>query len=427
MALTTSLILGTLLDESTELYQSRVPEYTRNNLKQIGDAITSDKNIMNEFIDSLINKVALSNVKSKMFNNPLARLKQAGGVPYGRTIEEIFINPATDQGFDTDGTKLLKQTKPDGKTCYYGLNRQSMYAVTVTRAQLQQAFTSEQSFMSLYSKILSSMYSGDQIDEFMLTKGAIAKAIDAGAMQVVRTDLADPKTLQKTISNVSKAFMFPTTEFAGYNLVNSDAIANGETPCITFCDTDRQALLLRSDAQTEINYEVLATLFNIEIVQLQAMTILVDNFPCDNYDIYAVLCDIDAIQVIDSVFETDDQKLGSALSWNYWLHHWQFLFVSMFGNMTAFGKPKSEVTAVDITGTATISVNNGTTQLTSTITPTTASVKTVQWTSSDVTTATVSSTGLVSAIANGTPTIKAEAMDGSGILDTQVITITNQV
>lgn len=427
MALSTTLILGTILDNANELYQDRVPEYTKNNLKQVGDAITADKNIMNEFISSLINKVALSNVKSKMFNNPLARLKQAGGVPYGRTIEEIFVNPAIDQGFDTDGTKLLKQTKPDGKTCYYGLNRQSMYAVTVTRAQLQQAFTSEQSFMSLYSKILSSMYSGDQIDEFLLTKGCIAKAIDEGAVQVVRTDIADPKKLQKSISNVSKSYSFPTTEFAGYNLINADAIASGETPCITFCDPSRQALLLRSDAQTEINYEVLATLFHVDIVQLEAMTILVDNFPSVNYEVYAVLCDIDAIQIIDSVFETDDQKLGSALSWNYWLHHWQFLFVSMFGNMTAFGKPKDEVTGVTIGGTPTITVDNGTTQLTTTVTPTTASVKGVAWASSNAIIATVSNNGLVSAKSNGTVTITATALDGSEVTASQVVTITNQV
>ncbi|MEI2419284.1 Ig-like domain-containing protein, partial [Arthrospira platensis SPKY2] len=183
----------------------------------------------------------------------------------------------------------------------------------------------------------------------------------------------------------------------------------------------------RSDAQTEINYEVLATLYNLDIVELKAMTILVDSFPSDMYDIYAVLCDVDAIQIIDSVFETDDQKLGNALSWNFWLHHWQFLFVSMFGNMVAFGKPKKEVTSVTITGTATISTDNGTTQLTATVAPTDASVKDVYWTSSDITKAKVSSTGLVTAIANGTVTITATAKDGSGKTATQTITITNQV
>lgn len=426
MALTASLILNTILDESTDLYKTRVPEYTKNNLKQIGDQITADKNIMNEFINSIINKIALSNVKSKMYNNPLARLKQGGGVPYGSTIEEIFVNPAVDQGFSTDGTKLLKTTKPDGKTCYYGLNRQSTYALTVTRAQLQQAFVSEQAFMTFYNTILSSMYSGDQIDEFMLTKACIAKAIDEGAVQVIRNDITAPKDMQKSIANMSKQFGFPNTEFAGYNLVNVDDIAKGETPCITFCDPSRQALLIRADAQTEINYEVLATLYNLDIVELKAMTILVDNFPSDMFDIYAVLCDVDAIQIIDSVYETDDQKLGSALSWNYWLHHWQFLFVSMFGNMVAFGKAKKEVTSIAITGTATITTAGGTTQLTATVAPTDASVKSVYWTSSDITIATVDSTGKVTAKKNGTVTITATAKDASGKTATQAITITGQ-
>jgi hypothetical protein len=427
MALTPSKILGTILDESSELYSTRVPEYTRNNLSQVGDAITSDKNIMNEFMSSLVNKVALSNVKSKMYNNPLARLKKGSGVPYGSTIEEIFVNPAVDQGFSTDGTKLLKTTKPDGKTCYYGLNRQSTYAVTVTRAQLQQAFTSEQSFMSLYTKILSSLYSGDQIDEFMLTKGVVAKAIDEGAVQVITSDLTNPKELQKSISKISKNFTFPTTDFAGYNLVNKSDIDAGETPCITFCDPSRQALLIRTDAQTEINYEVLATLFHVDIVQLESMTILVDNFPSEFYDVYAILCDIDSIQLIDSVFETDDQKLGNALSWNFWLHHWQFVFVSMFGNMVAFAKAKKEVTSVTISGTTTISTDNGTTQLSASVLPADASIKTVTWTSSDPTIATVDSTGKVTAISNGTVTITASANDTSGLSDSKTVTISNQV
>jgi uncharacterized protein YjdB len=427
MALTPSQILNTILDNASDLYTSRVPVYTRTNLKQVGDQITADKNIMNEFMGALINKVALSNVKSKMYNNPLARLKQNQGVPYGSTIEEIFVNPAVDQGFSTDGTKLLKQTKPDGKTAYYGVNRQSTYAITVTRAQLQQAFTSEQSFMALYTRILSSMYSGDQIDEFMLTKEMIAQAIDEGAVQVIRTDISDPKTLQKSISKISKNMSFPSTEYAGYNRVNINSIENGETPCITFCDPSRQVLLLRADAQTEINFEVLATLFHIDIVQLEAMTILVDAFPSTLYDIDAVLCDIDAIQVIDSVFETDDQKLGSALSWNYWLHHWQFLFVSMFGNMVAFGKSNTEVTGITISGTATITTAGGTTQLNATIAPSNASVKTVIWTSSDKTIAKVNAnTGLVTALKNGTVIITATATDTSEITQTQTITITGQ-
>jgi len=86
MAVTAQQILATIRDNASADYIARVPEYTRNNLGQVGDAITSDGNIMNEFITALVDKVAFSNVKSKMYKNPLARLKGTG-VPRGNTIE----------------------------------------------------------------------------------------------------------------------------------------------------------------------------------------------------------------------------------------------------------------------------------------------------------------------------------------------------
>jgi hypothetical protein len=340
MSITAYDILGTIRDNADAMYISRVPEATRDNLGEVGKAITSDGNIMNTFVTSLVNKVALSNVKSRLFKNPLARLKQTNGRPMGNTIEEIFINPATDAGYDTDGTKLLKTTKPDGKVCYYGLNRQSSYPITIAENELQRAFTSEQEFMSLYDGIVTSMLSGDQIDEFMLTKGVIAKAIDEGAIKIIEADLAQPKILAKSMSNISKSFAFPNTVYAGYNKVNADKITAGEKACITFCDTNRQVLLVRADAQTEIDFEVLATMFHVEVAKLEAMTILVDEFPSTTTDIYAVLCDMDTIQVRDMTFKTTSQYIGSSLMWNFWLHHWQYLFVSMFGNMVAFGKAK---------------------------------------------------------------------------------------
>lgn len=424
MALTVSDILGTIRDNANNMYMERVPEYTRDNLGQVGKAITSDENIMNNFVTSLVNRIALVHIKSKLFNNPLSRLK-GSGVPYGNTIQELFINPATDVGYDTDGTKLLKTTKPDGKVCYYGLNRQSSYPVSIAENELQRAFTNEQEFMSFYDGIVNSMMSGDQIDEFMLTKGVIAKAIDEGAITVIESSTDDPKLLSKAISNISKQFAFPNTAFAGYNNVNNVNIANGEKACITFCDTNRQALIVRADAQTEIDYEVLATMFHMEVAKLEAITILVDTIPCENYDIYAVLCDVDAVQIRDMTFKTTNQYIGSSLMWNFWLHHWQYLFVSMFGNMVAFGKAKVPVTSLKITGNATINSIGGTSQLSIGYTPTNPSMKKVRWSIDDNKKATINESGLVTAKAIGKVNITATSIDGTGVKDTFEITISN--
>lgn len=427
MSITAIDILGTIRDNATDDYIARVPEATRDNLGQIGQAITADKNIMNDFVTALINKIAITSLKSRMYNNPLAKLKTGYGKPMGSTIEEIFINPAIDQGYSTDGTLLLKTSKPDGKACYYGLNRQSTYPTTINKQQLIRAFTSERAFMNFYNGIIASLYSGDAIDEFNLTKDMFAKNIDDGHMKLIEADLTQPKELAKAMANISDYFTFANTEFNGYNLVNADKITAGETKCITFCETSRQCLLVRADVFNEINFEVLASMFHMELATLKAMTIKIDSFPTTKFDTYAVLCDVEAINVIDDVFETDNQYIGSSMQWNIWLQHWQWLYLSLFGNCVAFGKSLLNVASITVSGDSTITTDGGTLQLTASVSPSTAVNKTVSWTSSDVTKATVSSSGLVTAVADGTVTITATSTDGTNVTGSKLITISNQV
>jgi uncharacterized protein YjdB len=189
--------------------------------------------------------------------------------------------------------------------------------------------------------------------------------------------------------------------------------------------------LLRADVETEINFEVLATMFNMQLAEIKAMTILVDSFPSELYDIYAVLCDVDAIQIRDTVFETDDFYNPSNMVYSLWLQHWQFLFCSTFGNMVAFAKAKTvptvAVTGVTISGASTITVNGGMTTLSATVAPSDATDKVVTWTSSDVTIATVTSNGDVTALKNGTVTITATSHADVTKTATKDITITNQV
>lgn len=328
-------ILGAIRDNASTMYQERVEEYNGQNLAQIGDAITADSNIMNEFLGSLINKVGLSNVKVKMYNNPLALLKSTG-VPMGATIEEIYVNPAVDAGFDSDGTKLLKTTTPDVKTAYYGMNRKSSYPVSIQLPMLQRGFRNEQEFMTMYNAIITSMYSGDAIDEFLLTKKVVGETIDAGAMRVVSVDMKNPKEASKTMSIMSEMMSFANTEYCGYNLVNATDIASGATPCITFCDPSEQVLLITASAKNTINYDVLASMFNMEVASVKAMSIVVDDIPSTKHNVVAMLCDREAIQIRDYQYVVKSMDNGSNLTTNFWLHHWQYVFISMFGNAIAF-------------------------------------------------------------------------------------------
>ena len=336
MAVTVTDLLGTIRDNASDLYISRVPEYNKSNLGQIGDAITEDKNIMNEFINALVNKIAFSNIVNKTYKNPLSILKGTE-IPYGNSIEEIYINPAVDSGYSTDGNTLLTTVKPDGKVCYYALNRKSKYEFSVNMVQLQRAFTNEQNFMEFYNKVVIALYSGDEMDEFILCKNVVGKTIDKGSTKIVNVSLASPKEFAKAISNCSKNFTFPSKTFNGYNAT----LKGSEKPCITWCDTVNQCLLITAEAQTSIDYDLLATFFNIPTDTLERMTILVDEIPSETATIHAVLCDKATIQMRDNVFKTDTFYNGGTMETKLFLHHWETIYFSMFGNAVAFGTPNA--------------------------------------------------------------------------------------
>jgi uncharacterized protein YjdB len=90
--------------------------------------------------------------------------------------------------------------------------------------------------------------------------------------------------------------------------------------------------------------------------------------------------------------------------------------------------PVSSITVTGQGGVSSISIDDGTLQLSASVLPENATDKSVVWSIENGTgVATISSTGRVTAVANGTVTAKAKANDGSGVNGTIVINISNQI
>lgn len=90
--------------------------------------------------------------------------------------------------------------------------------------------------------------------------------------------------------------------------------------------------------------------------------------------------------------------------------------------------PVSGITITGNNGTSSISSDDGTLQLTATVSPANATNKAVTWSISNGTgQATINSSGLVTAVSNGTATARATAIDGSGVHSIIVITISGQI
>ena len=89
------------------------------------------------------------------------------------------------------------------------------------------------------------------------------------------------------------------------------------------------------------------------------------------------------------------------------------------------------VTSISVSGqggATSISVNNGTLQMIASVLPSNATNKTVSWSVINGTgQATINSSGILQAVSNGTVTVRATANDGSGVVGSRVITISNQI
>lgn len=331
-------ILNTIRANASEEYQNRVPESTRTNIAEVGAPITTYQSTQNEFLNALVNRIALTIIQNKTAKNPLAILKK-GTIPLGADIQEIFTNMAKDTGFDGEGSKLLTKTISDTKTLYHRINRKGQYPVTISKQQLQTAFTSFAQLEKMLGSIVTAMYSGDMYDEFILMKNLFADAILDETPKIVTTlldDVVDESTGKKfikAVKNASSAFTFPSSAFNKY--YDNKPITDEGDPVITWTPVEDQILIIRADIMNEIDVDVLASAFNMGKVEFMASVLKVDSFGSAT-NCMAVLCDRSWIQVYDNLFETSEFYNSQGLYWNYWLNHWQTYSFSLFANAVAF-------------------------------------------------------------------------------------------
>ncbi len=328
-------VLNAILTNASAEYQERVPQATQSNIAEVGSAIMTFQATENEFLSALVNKVAMVIVNNKTFNNPLAILKK-GGVPLGKNIEEIYTNPATGTTYDPTGSKLLERAIPDTKSIYHALNRQGQYKATVSKAQLIQAFTSYNALEQLLNSIVNSIYSGDNLDEFILMKNLFASAIEGGKLKTIDvasvTDTDTAKAFVKAIKTVGQAMEFPSTNFNTYYDINKEKDAK---PVTTWTPQERQVLLLRNDISVDMDVELLAKAFNVSYTDLKQRTLIVDNFGSAT-NCGAILCDESYVQVFDNLKQMESFHNGEGLYDNFIYHHWQTYSLSIFANAVAF-------------------------------------------------------------------------------------------
>ncbi len=338
MASAQSLVtmMNTIRDNASPTYQERVPQATRDNISAVGSPLLQYSDTMNEFLNALVNRIGLVLVRNKEARNPLAVLKQ-GSVPLGKDIEEIYTNPAKAETYNPKSTDLLAQVTPDTKAIYHRLNRRDRYTVTISNQQLRTAFIEWEKLDELISSIVSSLYSGNYIDEFLLMKQTFASAIANNKIITQEiTAINSAETAREFITTARTIFTNMGFPGSGYNAYSKSG-GKGD-PVITWTPPEDIRFIIRSDVQAYTDVNVLASAFNMSKSDFLGQTLVVDDFDSAT-NCAAIIMDKSYTQIYDNLFEMTEFINASNLTYNYYLHVWQTYSVSPLVNAVAFTVP----------------------------------------------------------------------------------------
>lgn len=359
-------ILNVIRNNATVNYKNYVPVATADaeSIREIGAIIMDSPQLQNEFLSALVNRIGRVLVTSKMYDNPWSMFKK-GTLEFGETIEEIFVNIAKPFQFDPNvaESNLFKREIPDVRSAFHIMNYQKYYKTTIQNDQLRQAFLSWQGITDLIAKIVDSMYTGANYDEFQTMKYMLAKHILNGRMYPVTIPAvteANMKSIVSTIKGVSNNYEFMSNKY------NVAGVQN-------FSKKKDQYLLINSNFDATMDVEVLASAFNMDKAQFTGKRVLVDSFgsldierlnilfaddptyaEISKSDLQAldaipcVLVDKDWFMIFDNFYNFTEQYNGEGLYWNYWYHVWKTFSVSPFANNALFIPGVPSVTSVTV-------------------------------------------------------------------------------
>lgn len=361
-------VLNVIRENSSINYKEYVPEVNDiNDLKSIGNIFMDYVDLRNEFIDTLVNRIAFTLINSRLYSNPLARFKN-GVMEYGETIEEVFVDLTRVHEFDPKVAErdYMKMESNDIKTAFHLLNFRKFYKVTVSSEQLSTAFLSESGVSSLINKIIESVYTSANYDEFLVMKYLLATNILNGRLYpvAVSNNAEDTQKNVVAMKSISNAFEFMSTEY------NAAGVH-------TYSDKSSQYIIMSADFDSKYNVDVLASAFNMDKAQFLGNRIMIDGFGKldtkrlaeifagdPNYkeisaadlellnNVPAALIDKSYFVIYDKLVEMTGDRNYQGLYNNYAYHKWSMFSTSPFANAVVFTAVTPSVTAINVTPSA---------------------------------------------------------------------------
>ena len=353
-------ILNTIRANASYEYQSAVPEITDvHDIPKVGEVLYGYPALANQFINALVNRIALVRVKSATFNNAYAQLKK-GYLDFGETVEEVFVGIAKAREFSAEKAEAreLKRTLPDVRSAFHTMNWRVQYPVTIQDEDLRMAFLSAEGVQDLIAKIVDAVYTAAEYDEYLLFKYLMIKAIAKGQMYPISIgDGSDLKDAAVQFRGASNNLTFIKTQ---YNISG------------VHTNTEKSAQVIFMDSLFNAQYDVnvLASAFNMDKADFMGRLHLIDDWTTFDNDrfseitantdmiepvtagelalmanVKAVLCDEEWFQVYDNQNKFTEKYVASGEYWNYFYNVWKTVSSSPFSNAIVFVTSSATITA----------------------------------------------------------------------------------
>lgn len=346
MAIDNVTFVKALTTATSQEFKDRIGATTQANIKKIGETITTYPTLKNEFISVLTNQVSKQLFFNKVWENPY-KMFNRGQLPYGKSIESIFIDivKGKDRTRQTNvnnlASDLLSRQTPNVKVEYYTENFQQQYPTTLSDEELKGAFRTQNGLSEMTARILQAPLTGAEFDQFLMIKHALAN------LKTAQVKIG--KTAYNGLTAKEKANLITTTVKAYVKKLKFLSNNYNAQGVMTFSRPTDLYLFVPADISAFLDVEQLANAFNISKVELPTRVLDIDNFQkvnsgsdastnpyVEDTDALFYLIDKDAIQLYETLNESESFRNPQAKYTNIWFDRWGIFASCHFANAIKF-------------------------------------------------------------------------------------------
>ena len=334
-------LLNYIRNNASVRYQDFTPSADPQDLlstkKTIWKTFMTNPGLKNEFVEVLLQRIAFVRASSKSWKNKLALYKK-GKIDFGGVIEDIFVSIANVYNYDIDVAEktVWKREDSDIKSAFYTLNYQVQYPGTTYEYQLRTAFLAEGGIYDLVGKIVESLYTGEQYDEYQVM------------LFMVGRQIVDGRIFVKGVSNISYDDQIAAMREIS---LNSEFMTDkyNQAGVKTHTEPADKTILLTTAFTANTDVKVLASAFNLEYVDFLGQRVLFNGFEnLDRERLQAVftLTDANGNKTIDPDYEplTDTDIAALSSIGAIFLDKEYFQIYDYDAEMTSIFNPKGHYT-----------------------------------------------------------------------------------